>query len=122
MNTRQLLMPVNATSLTAMALHYAHQQTSRRSWLKELSELLAFPTISAIPKHRRDIEAAASWLQRHLISIGLHHVTILPGPNSGAPSVYADWLFAPGQPTLLLYGHYDVQPVDPLREWHSPPF
>jgi len=106
----------------AMALHYAHQQMSRMSWLKELSELLAFPTISAIPKHRRDIEAAASWLQRHLISIGLHHATILTGPNGGAPSVYADWLFAPGQPTLLLYGHYDVQPVDPLREWHSPPF
>ncbi len=54
--------------------------------------------------------------------LGLHHVQILPGPNGGHPSVYADWLLAPGQPTLLLYGHYDVQPIDPLREWRTPPF
>jgi acetylornithine deacetylase/succinyl-diaminopimelate desuccinylase-like protein len=106
----------------ATVLHYSRQQTRRECWLKELAELLAFPTISAIPKHRRDIEAAAYWLQRHLVRIGLHHAQVLPGPNGGAPSVYADWLFAPRQPTLLLYGHYDVQPVDPLREWHSQPF
>ena len=115
-------MLLNASYFETMALQFSRQQKSRRRWLKELSELLAFPTISAIPKHRRDIEAAASWLQRHLISIGLHHAVILPGPNNGTPSVYADWLLAPRQPTLLLYGHYDVQPVDPLREWHSPPF
>ncbi len=109
-------------SRTTTVLGYSGRQMHRERWLNELAELLAFPTISAIPGHRRDTEAAALWLQRHLARIGLHHATVLPGPNGGAPSVYADWLLAPGQPTLLLYGHYDVQPVDPLRAWHSPPF
>ena len=52
----------------------------------------------------------------------MRHAQILPGPNGGHPSVYADWLLAPGQPTLLFYGHYDVQPVDPLHDWCTPPF
>lgn len=91
-------------------------------WLRELGELLTFPTISAIPSHRRDIRAAAHWLKNHLAMLGLHHARVLPDPGGGHPSVYADWLLAPGQPTLLLYGHYDVQPVDPLKDWHTPPF
>jgi acetylornithine deacetylase/succinyl-diaminopimelate desuccinylase-like protein len=106
---------------TSPFLH-CRQPIIKGRWLKELGELLAFPTISAQPQHRRDIEAAAHWLKGHLVQIGLRHAQILPGPNGGPPSVYADWLLAPGQPTLLLYGHYDVQPVDPLREWHTPPF
>src|SRR5574340_385629 len=100
----------HAASLTTMSLQYSHQPTNRQRWLRELGELLAFPTISAQSRHRRDIEAAAHWLKRHLTKLGLHHVQILPGANGGHPSVYADWLRAPGQPTLLLYGHYDVQP------------
>jgi len=103
-------------------LQYSHQPTNRERWLRDLGELLSFPTISAQAQHRRDIEAAAHWLKGHLTQLGLRHVQILSGPNGGAPSVYADWLLAPGQPTLLLYGHYDVQPVDPLREWRFPPF
>ena len=106
----------------AEPVQYSQQPAHRERWLRELGELLAFPTISAQPQHRRDIEAAAYWLKEHLTKLGLHHVQILPGPNGGAPSVYADWLLASGQPTLLLYGHYDVQPVDPLREWRTPPF
>jgi len=99
------------------------QRTERRSrWLTELADLITFPTISAQPQHRKDIRACANWLARHLAEIGLHHVQVLAGMNGGHPSVYADWLQAPGKPTLLLYGHYDVQPVDPLREWRSPPF
>ncbi len=88
----------------------------------ELGELLAFPTISAQPNHRQDLEAAAQWLEDHLRMIGLRHAQILPGINGGLPGIYADWLLAPEQPTLLLYGHYDVQPVDPLKDWHTPPF
>ena len=107
---------------TTAPLTYSRQSSRRDDWRDELGELLAFPTISAQPQHRRDIEAAAHWLKGHLARLGLHHVQVLPGPSGGAPSVYADWLLAPGQPTLLLYGHYDVQPVDPLREWHTPPF
>ena len=103
-------------------LRYSQQPEKRSRWLTELSDLIAFPTISAQPRHRSDIKACADWLARHLAEIGLQHVQVLPGENGGAPSVYADWLLASGKPTLLLYGHYDVQPVDPVQEWRSPPF
>lgn len=107
---------------TAAPLSYSHRKEQRSRWLSQLAELIAFPTISAQPKHRRDLQACAQWLARHLAELGLHHVQILPGIRGSAPSVYGDWLHAPGKPTLLLYGHYDVQPVDPLHKWRSPPF
>jgi acetylornithine deacetylase/succinyl-diaminopimelate desuccinylase-like protein len=107
---------------TALPLHYCSQSQQRSRWLSQLSELITFPTISALPQHRRDIKFCAQWLARHLAEIGLQHVQVLSGPKGGHPSVYADWLHAPGKPTLLLYGHYDVQPVDPLKEWRTPPF
>ncbi len=113
---------LSSLAATDVPLHYSHKPEQRSRWLKELSELIAFPTISAQPKHRRDIKAAAEWLARHLAELGLYHVKVLPGVKGSAPSVYADWLLAPGKPTLLLYGHYDVQPVDPLKEWHTLPF
>jgi acetylornithine deacetylase/succinyl-diaminopimelate desuccinylase-like protein len=106
----------------AAPLYYSHQPEQRECWLSQLSELIAFPTISTLPKHRPDIRACAHWLVQHLAEIGLQHVQILSGINGGHPSVYADWLLAVGKPTLLLYGHYDVQPVDPLKEWSTPPF
>ena len=62
----------------------------------------------------------AQWLSNHLRRVGLEGVRIIP--TAGSPLVYAEWLRAPGRPTLLIYGHYDVQPVDPLDEWRSPPF
>jgi acetylornithine deacetylase/succinyl-diaminopimelate desuccinylase-like protein len=108
-------------SVTA-PFHYSRQAEQRSRWLNQLAELIAFPTISTQPKHRRDMHACCQWLARHLAEIGLQHVQVLPGLNGGHPSVYADWLQAPGRPTLLLYGHYDVQPVDPLHAWQSPPF
>ncbi len=103
-------------------LNYSHQPGIRGHWLSELAQLIEFPTISADPRHRPDLEAAAYWLKNHLTSIGLQHAQILAGPNGGAPSVYADWLHAPAKPTLLLYGHFDVQPPNPLSEWRTPPF
>jgi acetylornithine deacetylase/succinyl-diaminopimelate desuccinylase-like protein len=104
------------------SLRYSQRSQTRSRWLSQLSELIAFSTISALPQHRNDIQACADWLARHLAEIGLHHVQVIPGVNGGAPSVYADWLMATSKPTLLLYGHYDVQPVDPVNEWRSHPF
>src|SRR5579862_5380155 len=96
-----------------LASDYNPQAPRASRWLAELGELLAFPTVSAQPRHRPDLEAAARWLARHLAGIGMWHAQVLPGPNGGAPSVYADWLDARGRPTVLLYGHFDVQPVEP---------
>jgi acetylornithine deacetylase/succinyl-diaminopimelate desuccinylase-like protein len=112
----QLLTP------TAAPLSYSRHNQQRSRWLSQLAELIAFPTISAQPKHHRDLLACAQWLARHLAELGLQNVQILPGIKGSAPSVYGDWLHAPGRPTLLLYGHYDVQPVDPLHKWRTPPF
>lgn len=113
---------VSSLLTTALPLRYCSRSEQRSIWLSQLSDLIAFPTISALPQHRKDITACAHWLARHLADIGLHHAQVLPGIRGGAPSVYADWLLAPGKPTLLLYGHYDVQPVDPVDAWRSPPF
>lgn len=115
------------TSLPAMRvqispIQFSRLENTRKHWLDELANFLAFPAISALPSHYRDLEANAAWLVQHLSGIGLHHAQILPGINSGKPSVYADWLLRPDKPTLLVYGHYDVQPVDPVSSWHSPPF
>lgn len=109
-------------STTIGVIRHSQRPEMRSRWLSQLSELIAFPTISALLQHRKDIKACAHWLTRHLSEIGLHHVQVISGVNGGAPSVYADWLMAAGKPTLLLYGHYDVQPVDPTKEWRSPPF
>jgi acetylornithine deacetylase/succinyl-diaminopimelate desuccinylase-like protein len=68
------------------------------------------------------MEVAAHWLKDHLDQLGMRNAQVLSGIEGGPPSVYADWLLAPGRQTLLLYGHYDVQPVDPLKSWRTPPF
>lgn len=109
-------------ALARAPIDYSRQPAIRGKWLNELTALLAFPTVSALPRHQKDLAAAAFWLQKHLAALGLQHCQVLPGPHGGAPSVYADWLNAPGKPTVLFYGHYDVQPVDPVTEWRTPPF
>jgi acetylornithine deacetylase/succinyl-diaminopimelate desuccinylase-like protein len=88
--------------------------------LAELKELLAIPSVSALPAHTPDCRRAAEWLTNHLRGLGCPVVDILEGP--GHPVVWAESPKLPGQPTLLIYGHYDVQPPDPLDEWKSPPF
>jgi acetylornithine deacetylase/succinyl-diaminopimelate desuccinylase-like protein len=115
-NFRQVQPQVSA------AVAYGRTQASQQRWLEELSEFLSFPTVSSEPEHGPDIAAAARWLARHVRKLGLEHVTVLSGPEGSAPSVYADWLHAPGKPTVLLYGHFDVQPPGPLGPWRSPPF
>jgi acetylornithine deacetylase/succinyl-diaminopimelate desuccinylase-like protein len=116
------MMMLGIPPATIPPLRYSQQSEMRSRWLTELAELIAFPTISAQPQHRKDVQACAQWLARHLAEIGLQHVQVLPAINGGHPSVYADWLQAPGKPTLLLYGHYDVQPVDPVKAWRTHPF
>jgi acetylornithine deacetylase/succinyl-diaminopimelate desuccinylase-like protein len=88
--------------------------------IQELSEFLAIPSVSALPAHSADCRRAAEWLRHHLRQLGCPTVDILEGP--GHPVVWAEGPQVPGKPTLLIYGHYDVQPPDPLDEWISPPF
>ncbi len=93
--------------------------SSQERFVERLVEFLRFPSISTLPQHREDVAHTAAWLTEHLRSIGIERVECVP--TDGHPIVYAEWLGADG-PTLLFYGHYDVQPVDPLEQWKSPPF
>jgi acetylornithine deacetylase/succinyl-diaminopimelate desuccinylase-like protein len=92
----------------------------QQRYLNELTDLLRIPSISTLSEHRDDIRRAAEWIAADLRRTGLDNVRVID--TAGHPLVYADWLHAPGQPTVLIYGHYDVQPPDPLEEWLSPPF
>jgi len=93
---------------------------NRDRYLEELKAFLAIPSISALPEHAADVTRCAEWCADEMRRIGLQNVKLIPTP--GNPVVYGDWLGAPGAPTILFYGHYDVQPVDPLNLWQSPPF
>jgi acetylornithine deacetylase/succinyl-diaminopimelate desuccinylase-like protein len=84
--------------------------------------LLRIPSISTLSEHTPDIRRAVEFLANELREMGMKNVEIIEGKESQHPLLYAEWLEAPGKPTLLLYGHYDVQPPDPLEEWVSPPF
>ncbi len=97
---------------------YVEQHQDRL--LDELKQLLRIPSISAQPAHAKDVTQAAHFVAAALTDAGMEHVEIIP--TAGHPLVYADWLHKPGKPTVLCYGHYDVQPPDPLDEWHTPPF
>jgi acetylornithine deacetylase/succinyl-diaminopimelate desuccinylase-like protein len=88
--------------------------------LHELTEFLSIPSISALPEHAGDCRKAAQWLERHLKKLGCPVVNIIEGP--GHPVVWAESPPVPDAPTLLIYGHYDVQPPDPLDEWTTEPF
>jgi acetylornithine deacetylase/succinyl-diaminopimelate desuccinylase-like protein len=89
-------------------------------FLEELKGLLRIPSISTLPEHAGDLRRTAQTLAQELMRIGLDNVRLIE--TSGHPLVYGDWLHAAGKPTCLAYGHYDVQPPDPLEEWLSPPF
>ncbi len=88
--------------------------------LRELSELLAIPSISTTPEHAPDVRRAADWMMDHLRGLGCPVVRLIEG--DGHPVVWAEGPHVPDAPTLLIYGHYDVQPPDPLDEWVTPPF
>lgn len=92
----------------------------REQHLNELKEWLSIPSISALSAHKEDVVRAAEWLANRMRQAGLEHVEV--HQTDGHPIVTGDYLHAPGKPTILIYGHYDVQPVDPLNLWTTPPF
>ncbi len=101
------------------ALEYANQNQER--FLVELEEILKIPSISTDPEHSADMRRAAEWMAEQLRTIGMNNVQIMP--TGGHPVVYGDWSGAgKSAPTVMIYGHYDVQPVDPIQLWTSPPF
>jgi len=90
-------------------------------FLEELLELIRIPSVSALPEHSGDLHRAAEWVAARLQMAGVENVAVMP--TGGHPAVYGDWLHAGSdKPTILLYGHMDVQPADPLDLWESPPF
>jgi len=105
------------THLTKLDQYF---KDNRETHLEELNEFLRIPSISALSEHKEDMQKAAEWLVNSLKEAGLENVSI--DETDGHPAVYADWLHAEGKPTILVYGHYDVQPVDPLELWDSAPF
>jgi acetylornithine deacetylase/succinyl-diaminopimelate desuccinylase-like protein len=104
--------------MSSSAVEFARQNHPR--FLSELKDLLRIPSISTLPEHKGDCRAAAGALEAELTRIGMENGRLIE--NAGNPLVYADWLHAEGKPTVLVYGHYDVQPVDPIDEWLTPPF
>ena len=111
-------MTVGTTGIDPALEAYLDQTVEARhaSYL----ELLRIPSISALPEHRPDCLRAAEWIAAELHRIGFEHVEV--SPTAGNPVVYADWLHAAGAPTVLVYCHYDVQPVDPIELWETAPF
>src|SRR2546428_7839859 len=91
-------------------------------YLEGLQAFLRIPSISTLPEHKPDIRRAAEFCRNELQRAGLESAELIESTGGRNPLVYAEWLGAPGKPTLLLYGHYDVQPPDPLDDWISPPF
>lgn len=104
--------------MASPAVAYANENQKR--FLEELKELLRIPSISTLPEHNEDVQRAAKFVSDELKRIGFDNVEVIKTEKH--PLIYADWLHAPGKPTALVYAHFDVQPAEPLDEWHTPPF
>ncbi len=102
----------------AAAVTFAESNKDR--FLEEYKTILAMPSVSTLSEHKPDIRNCAEWLAEQLRGIDMENVSLKE--TGGHPIVYGDWLNAPGKPTMLVYGHYDVQPADPFDEWETPPF
>jgi acetylornithine deacetylase/succinyl-diaminopimelate desuccinylase-like protein len=111
---------LESKGLTLPSVVEAFVQKNESRWLDELTDFLRIPSISTLPEHKDDVAHAAQFVADSLKHAGLENVEVIP--TARHPLVYADWLHAPGKPTVLCYGHYDVQPPDPLDLWKSPPF
>src|ERR1044071_4587750 len=110
----------NLTTARPMPSPTSYLSDHQPRFLAELLDFLRIPSISAISAHAADVRRAADWVAARVTAAGMEHVQILP--TGGHPVVYADWLHAPGKPTVMIYGHFDVQPVDPVALWTTPPF
>ena len=112
------------TDKTTAAVEFARKNGER--FVGELKDLLRIPSVSTLPEHAADVRRAAEFVAAELKRIGMENVRLIETVSvdhpGGHPLVYADWLHAVGKPTVLCYGHYDVQPAEPLDEWKSPPF
>ena len=95
-------------------------RSNQQRFLNELKDLLRIPSVSTLDEHKPDVQKAADFVASELRRIGMENVEVIP--TKGHPLLYADWLHAPGKPTVLCYGHYDVQPADPLELWITPAF
>ena len=104
--------------MASSAVDFARNNQQR--FLSELKDLLRIPSVSTLEEHKPDIKKAADYVAAELRRIGMENVEVIP--TKGHPLIYADWLHAAGKPTVLCYAHYDVQPAEPLDEWHTPPF
>ncbi|GMV99003.1 MAG: hypothetical protein AMXMBFR84_01420, partial [Candidatus Hydrogenedentota bacterium] len=98
----------------------AYAKSHQKDFLEEFNAFLRIPSVSTLPEHAGDVARTAQWVGDRLRACKLENVTVYP--TNGHPIVYADWLHAKDKPTLLVYGHYDVQPVDPIDEWDADPF
>jgi acetylornithine deacetylase/succinyl-diaminopimelate desuccinylase-like protein len=98
----------------------AYARGNRPRFLRELMDFMRIPSISAQPRFAPEVARCAAWLADHMEKIGLEGIRRIPA--KGGPLVYGQWLRKPGLPTVLIYGHYDVQPVDPASKWKTPPF
>jgi acetylornithine deacetylase/succinyl-diaminopimelate desuccinylase-like protein len=107
------------TTKSAMSPYEKYIDEHMDAHLKEFVELVSIPSISSIPAHKADVEKAAAWIVNKLKAVGMTTAQILP--TAGNPVVYGSWDKAPGKPTVLIYAHYDVQPVKEA-EWDNPPF
>jgi len=109
----------SATAAATNAIQHTHQQ--QNEYMKGFHDLLKIPSISTDPAYKAEVERCANWIVDEMKRIGLRNASAIP--TSGHPVVYGEWLEAGAdKPTILLYAHYDVQPVDPLALWDTPPF
>ena len=108
-----------SSTVVSPAISYARENQKR--FLDELKELLRIPSVSTTEEHKGDVRKAAEMVAADLKRIGFENVEIIP-TEGHHPLVYADWLHAAGKPTALCYAHFDVQPAEPLDEWHTPPW
>src|SRR5882757_4766671 len=116
--TDWFIHPSRRAHMASSAVSYARE--NQQKFLGELKDLLRIPSVSTAPEHKEDVRRAAMFVADEMRRIGLENVDVIP--TGKHPLVYGDWLHAPGKPTVLCYGHYDVQPADPLELWSSPPF
>src|SRR6185503_12032633 len=100
----------------------SHPEQHRTELLEGLKTFLRIPSVSTLPEHKPDIRRAAEFVLDALRKAGIATAEFIESAEGGNPLIYGEWLHAPGKPTVLTYGHYDVQPPEPLDEWTSPPF